>query len=271
MLRKVIVPALAAVAVTLIVLIVAASWAPAETAEVRILAAGLQQRLDSAIETMESTSADSEVRHTDSLSLVSEAQMGIPQDADTGKRDVAKATLASHGDIASIFFLTPDGNLYMGEPYEQQAQLPRLNYSDRDWYQGVSSTDDAYVSSVFMSAATHEPAVAVAVPVKGESETIGYWVAIINLDEVESGLKEGAAGARVIFADHNGVEVADSARDDSSPRTELRDFSGLQAVKEALAGRSGSLVEEVDGNRMNAYYVPLEAYPHTWAAVMIVP
>lgn len=49
----------------------------------------------------------------------------------------------------------------------------------------MSSKDDTYISSVFMSAATHEPAVAVAVPVHGESETVGYWVAIINLYEVE--------------------------------------------------------------------------------------
>lgn len=269
--RKVIIPAVAVAAIAIIMWVVAASWEPAEAAEVRILAAGLQQRLDSAIDTMESSSTDPEVTHTDFVSLVSEAQMGIPQDADAGKRDVARAIVESNSDFASIFFLTPDGNLYMGEPYDQQAQLPRLNYSDRDWYQGVSSTDDAYVSSVFMSAAIHEPAVAVAVPVHDESETIGYWVAIINLDEVERDLKDGADGARVIFVDHNGLEVADSARDDSSPRTELRDFSGLQAVKEALEGRSGSLMEEIDGKSVNAYYTPLDAYPHTWAAVMIVP
>lgn len=271
MLRKIIVPALAIVAVALVVWIVAASWEPAEASEVRVLAAGLQQRIDSAIDTMESSSEDPEVQHTRFLSLVSEAQMGISEDADTGKRDVAKGVLAQNSDFASIFFLTPDGNLYMGEPYEQQEQLPRLNYSDRDWYQGVSSTNDAYVSSVFMSAAIHEPAVAVAVPVHDDSETIGYWVAIINLDEVERDLKDNTLGARVIFVDHNGVEVADSARDASAPRTELRNFSGMQAVKEALAGRSGSVVEEVDGNSTNVYYTPVSAYPHTWAAVMIVP
>ena len=268
--RRVIVPAVAIAATAIIIWVVATSWEPAEASEVRTLAASLQQRLDSAIDTMESSSTDPEVAHTDYLSLVSEEQMGIPQDADVGKRDVARAIVESNSDVASIFFLTPDGNLYMGEPYEQQAQLPRLNYSDRDWYQGVSSTDDAYISSVFMSAATHEPAVAVAVPVHGESETIGYWVAIINLDEVERSLKDGADGARVIFVDHNGLEVADSTRDDSSQRTELADFSGLQSVKEALAGRSGSLVEEVDGESVKAYYAPLGAYPHTWAAVMMV-
>jgi len=44
-----------------------------------------------------------------------------------------------------------------------------------------------------------------------------------------------------------------------------------QAPSGDTNGRSGSLVEEVDGESVNAYYVPLEAYPHMWAAVMIVP
>lgn len=268
--RKAVIPALVIVSAAAIIWIIGSRSTPDEVVEIRALAASLETRMHGAIDMMRSTSEDPEVRQTSALSLVSEAQMGIPGDADTGKRDIAKAILSEHGDVASIFFLTPDGNLYMGEPYEQQAQLPRLNYSDRDWYQGVSSTDDAYVSSVFMSAAIHEPAVAVAVPVHGEgSETIGYWVAIINLDEVERDLKKSVSGTRVIFADHNGVEVADSARG-STPRDELRSFSSLQSVKEALAGRSGSLVEEVDGKSATVYYAPLNAYPHTWAAVMVV-
>lgn len=271
MLRKIVVSAAAIAVIVVVIGLLAASWAPAESAELNVLAAGLEQRIEGAIDMMESTSADPEVRQTRFLSQVSEAQMGIPKDADTGKRNVAKAILAEHSDVASIFFLTPDGNLYMGEPYEQQAQLPRLNYSDRDWYQGVSSTNDAYVSSVFMSAAIHEPAIAVAVPVQGESETIGYWVAIINLDEVERSLKDSVTGARVIFVDHNGLEIADSARDNVVPRTQLQSFSDLQSVKEALAGKSGSMTEQIDGNSMNVYYAPLRAHPHTWAAIMIVP
>lgn len=271
MLRKVIIPAVAIAAVAIIMLIVTASLTPAETVELRGLAAGLELRMDNAIDVMESTSSDPEVQQTRFLSLVDEAHMGIPEDADMGKRDVAREILLEHSDVASIFFLTPDGNLYMGEPYEQQAQLPRLNYSDRDWYQGVSSTNDAYTSSVFMSAAIHEPAVAVAVPVESESETIGYWVAIISLEEVENVLKDRVIGGRVIFVDHNGLEVADSAKDSDLPRTELQSFSDLQAVKEALEGRSGSLVEQVDGNNMKIYYAPMNIYPHTWAAVMITP
>ncbi len=63
----------------------------------------VKQRIDSSIEVMRTTSTEPSVRSTDSLSLIT-AQMGIPEDADAGKRDVAKGILADHGDFASIFF-----------------------------------------------------------------------------------------------------------------------------------------------------------------------
>lgn len=249
-----------------------------DESEARTLAAGLEKKIDEAINVMKATGDEPEVRSVDSLPLISTAQMGIPQDADTAKREVAKRILAEHKDFASIFFLTLEGDLYMGEPFEQQRQLPRLNYSDRDWYQGVSSTDDAYTSSVFMSAAINEPAIAVAVPVSAQdggderAGTIGYWVAIVNLDTIESGVRDMQNDdRRVIFVDHNGTEIADSAREPSTKRTELRSFADLQGVKAALAGKSGSLSESVDGKNMLVSYAPLNANPHTWAAVVMTP
>jgi hypothetical protein len=244
--------------------------------EARRMAAGLEEKMGEIISVMKATATEPEVRNTDSLSLVSTVQMGIPEDADAAKRQVARGILAQHSDFASIFFLTPDGNLYMGEPFKQQKQLPRLNYSDRDWYQGVSNANDTYTSAVFMSAAINEPAVAVAVPVYAQdagssaSDTIGYWVAIVNVDaigKIESGVQE--SGSRVIFVDHNGNEIADSANDPMTERTQLQSFSSLQSVKEALAGKSGSLVETVDGKSMNVSYAPLSAHPHTWAAIVV--
>lgn len=252
-------------------------YTPAERqdaeAQVRLLAASLGDRMDNSVKVMRLTSVDPAVQGTGALSQISEAQMGIPQDADPAKRQAAQNVLEQYGDFASIFFLTPGGDLYMGEPYEQQEQLPRLNYSDRDWYQGASQTRDAYVSSVFMSAAIHQPAVAVAVPVHSAGdaqEVTGYWVAIINLDGLEESL-QGLGDSRIIFADHNGIEIADSAHDPSQARAELRSFSGLQSVQQALAGNAGSLVETIDGKSMTVHYAPVKAYPHTWAVILAEP
>jgi hypothetical protein len=85
--------------------------------------------------------------------------MGIPQDLDLQKRNIAQYILEQDKDIATIFFLTPKGDIYIGEPYSDQQQLPRLNYADRDWYKGVTRTNDTYVSAVFLSAAIHVPAI----------------------------------------------------------------------------------------------------------------
>ncbi len=124
-----------------------------------------------------------------------------------------------------------------------------------------------------MSAAIHQPAVAVAVPVHsaGDAQDVaGYWVAIINLDGLEESL-QGLGDSRIIFADHNGIEIADSAHDPSQARAELRSFSGLQSVQQALAGNTGSLVETIDGKSMTVHYAPVKAYPHTWAVILAEP
>jgi cache domain-containing protein len=250
-----------------------ATYAP-QGGQLHQLATIVKQRIDSSIEVMRTTSTEPSVRSTDSLSLMSTDQMGIPEDADANKRDVAKDILADHGDFASIFFLMPEGDLYVGEPFEQQKQLPRLNYADRDWYQGVVSTKDAYVSSVFMSAAIHKPAIAIAVPVyaaEGSETVSGYWVAIVKLEEIEKSLRQSAtdSGSRMILVDHNGIEVADTARDSSADLTELRSFSGLASVEQALSGKSGHLSETIDGAVVDVQYAPVQAFPHTWAIMSI--
>lgn len=238
------------------------------------LAAVVKQKIDSSIEVMRATSAEPSVRSTDSLSLISTAQMGIPEEADVEKRAVAEEILAQNDDFASIFFLTAEGDVYIGEPFDQQKQLPRLNYGDRDWYRGAVSTKDAYVSSVFMSAAINKPAIGIAVPVyaKDGSETVsGYWVAIVKLEEIEKSLRESAmdSGSRVILVDHNGIQVADTLRDPSTDMTELRSYSGLTSVEQALSGKSGHLREMIGDELVDVHYAPAQAYPHTWAIISI--
>ncbi len=59
----------------------------------------------------------------------------------------------------------PNDDVYIGEPFRDQKQLPRLNFADRDWYNGVTSTNNTYTSSIFVSASIHAAATAIAVPV----------------------------------------------------------------------------------------------------------
>lgn len=231
--------------------------------------ADVESRIDRSISAMETTSELPEVKSTDYVGSIDEAQMGIPENEDVDKREVARELLSEHPEFASIFFLTPSGDVYLGEPFEQQAQLPGLNYADRDWYKGVSSTNEPYVSAVFMSAAIHVPSVAVAVPVSDEDNVAGYWVAITNLGDIESSLETLSGGSRVLLVDHNGTEVADTGR--TGELTELRSFAHLQSVQAALSGETGSLVEQVDGAEMTARFAPVSAHPNTWAIVFLEP
>lgn len=232
--------------------------------------ADVETRIEESVMIMQQTSELAQVRSTEYLDAISTAQMGIPENADTEKRQVARQILSDHTEFASIFFLTPDGDIYIGEPFEQQEQLPRLNYADRDWYKGASTTNDAYVSSVFMSSAIHVPAIAIAVPVYvGAGDQIaGYWVAIVDVSEIASSLEEFSSDqSRILLVDHNGTQVADTGM----PTTELRSFANLQSVKNALAGQAGTIVEQVDGVEMSASFAPVKTHPHTWAIVFLQP
>ena len=77
--------------------------------------------------------------------------MGIPANMDLPKGKITQDILARDKDTRNIYFLTPDADVYFGEPFSYQKQLPRLNYADRDWYKGVTATNNTYISSVFMS------------------------------------------------------------------------------------------------------------------------
>lgn len=236
---------------------------------IRSAASSIENRIAEYVAAMETTSELPEVQSTDDLDSISAMQMGIPEASDMEKRLVARQLLTEHTEFESIFFLTPTGDVYLGEPFEQQKQLPRLNYADRDWYQGANSTKAAYVSSVFMSAAIRAPAIAVAVPVFTEDEVVGYWVAIVDLGDFTSRLAEFAGESRILLVDHNATEVADTER--TTQLTELRSFASLQSVQKALAGEDGTLVEQVDGITMSTRFAQVDASPNTWAIIFFEP
>jgi hypothetical protein len=243
---------------------------------VKLIAVDVENRINDSIGVMQLTSELPQVRSTEYLDSISTAQMGIPENKDIEKRAVARQILSQHAEFASIFFLTSSGDIYIGEPFEQQKQLPKLNYAERDWYKGASSTNDTYVSSVFMSAAIHVPAVAIAVPVYADdnnNQITGYWVAIVNLADIESNLMQldlGHGGSRILLVDHNGTEIADTGRV-LQDKTDLKSFVHLKSVQDALSGQTGSEMEDVDGLKMTASFAPIQAHPHIWAIVFLEP
>ena len=243
----------------------------ARRSEAKLLAYSVENRIARVSEVLEATSRQPEVRSTESAALISETFMGVPPDRDVSKRAVARAVLDANEDLASIFFLMPNGDIYLGEPYTDQAQLPRLNYADRDWYTGVTTTGDTYVSEVFISAAIHRPAIAIAVPTEGEDgSVVGYWVGIMNpatLQEDFLDLGYGL-GPRITIVDHNAIALADSG---TQRVDELKSFGDLASVHNALEGQTGFRIETINGTKTFVVYHPLRAQPHSWAAILMAP
>jgi hypothetical protein len=252
----------------------------------KLLSNVIETRFNKSSSILELTSNLPEVTNVSYADAITERFMGIPQELDIQKRNIAQSILEQDRDIASIFFTTPKGDSYMGEPYSNQQQLPRLNYADRDWYKGVTRT-------------IHVPAMTIAIPVYGNSmesnvsvnvnqispPIVGYWVGILNPARINkdlSSLDLLNPNNKVLLIDHNGTRAFESL---ASPKTNessssllsdsqnqnLKSFSSLQSVQNALDGQSGSTVELIDGVKTTIYYYPVQIYPHTWALLLLQP
>lgn len=269
------------------------------TVLLQLLANRFENRINEAASLLELTSKLPQVRNTQHVSSISEEFMGIPENLDLEKRKIAQYILKQDKNIDSIFFLTPKGDIYIGEPFSDQQQLPRLNFADRDWYKGVTILHDTYISAVFLSAAIHIPAVAIAVPVYADnagndddasisSPILGYWVGIVNLNKVKEDIAtttldfvSSNSSQTSLIVDHNGTQVLgiknsdahyNSPSSSSSPKNqELKSFANLESVKNALNGKSGSTVEVVNSSKATIYYYPVKVPHHTWAALLILP
>jgi hypothetical protein len=191
----------------------------------------------------------------------------------------------------------------MGEPYPDQQQLPRLNFANRDWYKGVTSTNDTYTSAVFLSAAIHVPAIAIAVPVYGNSlgsdvdininggqtspPKAGYWVGILNLTRIKEDLSSSLnllnPNNKFLLVDRNGTRVfeistwpktnvsysSSASLSDGQKNQSLMSFSHLQSVRNALDGQLGLTEEMIDGVNTTIYYYPVQIHPHAWALLLL--
>ncbi|MGN6624580.1 MAG: cache domain-containing protein [Candidatus Nitrosocosmicus sp.] len=265
-----------------------------------VLADSIEDILNQAIDILNVTSKDPAVSNTLYANNISTKYMGIPEDQDVSKRQVAKNIINTDKDFENVYFLLPNGNVYIGEPYENQKQLPRLNYADRDWYKGISSlvmkassdqnktnvngTNNslAYISSVFMSASINKPAIGIAVPVYDNNwkvskpSLLGYWVGILTLDKIQKIIDSLTLtnSQRIIVFDHNGTALLDSSFDhatksNNNNKKNLTFFYNLAGVKNALTGKNGIVTDTINGTKTLSLYRPIDAHSHTWGILFL--
>jgi hypothetical protein len=235
----------------------------------RILAEIFEGRVNRIATLLESTSREPDVRNISFSSMISSDVMGIPKKSDIGKRKIADSLLDVPG-VGSVYFTLQNGDVYLGEPYLQQEQLPRLNFADRDWYKGVTKTNETYISSVFISASIHAPAIAIAVPVYGdESKTtaLGYWVGIVNIEKVWKSIidKFVPDSEELIVFDDKGVIVFKSGQ---------HNYSGINIMSTLSRNISYTYYDnkttpiKLQGNQLAVSY-PIKVGSRTWLATTI--
>jgi Cache domain len=257
---------------------------------VKLLADNLENRLNKSAAILEITGELPQVKNVSYASSISSELHGIPKDLDIAKRKVAHDILASDKDLQLIFFLMPNGDMYMEEPYSRQQNLTGNNFAFREYYKGAISTRDTYLGNIVISASSGLPQSNIAVPLYSSSASdnngnrnnsnnnnltlLGIWSGGLNLTVFSETLQSLnlTNGERIVYVDQNGQKVADSNK--QSFRTNQNEsFTNLQAFNNALLQeqKPGSVVEMINGIRMLVFYEPVQFHSTTWAVLLLKP
>ena len=241
------------------------------TKQTMVLADVFATRIDEITNLLETTSSYPAVRNISYANLVSNEFMGIPESSDIEKRNVAKYLIKNESILGGVYFTLPNGDVYLGEPYSAQEQLPRINFADRDWYKGVSRTNETYISSVFFSASTRAPATAIALPVYQDDssiELIGYWVGIINIGTLWKNIKDdylpGAQELNVI--DHEDTEMFNSGKYNYTEIQSAPSFYENGNV--TMIYKDSATIRILEGNVVAISY-PIHIRSHVWTVTTI--
>jgi PAS domain S-box-containing protein len=164
--------------------------------------------------------------------------------------------------IAVAFLADASGRLADIQP--DTPSIIGQDFSFRDWYRGATASGQTYVSEAYQTAATgNARVVAAAALVRGASvagqpgPVRGLLVAAFDLSTVQGFVDRFAAAdaVRLTVTDQRGTVVA--APGASSNATALVSDRARPGVAEALAGRSGMLVVNDNGQRTLSAYTPI--------------
>jgi cache domain-containing protein len=242
---------------------------------VKLLAQNMENRLEKAAAILELTGMLPEVKNVTSVNMLEETigqQKGIPQNADIPKRQVAKDILEKYGEFQLVFFLMPNGDIYIEEPYALQQNLSKSNFAFRDYYKGVITNNDTFLGNVIVSASSGQNQAVMAVPIYSEvkGSLTGIWAGGLDMSEFNKSLQSLnlTNNERIVYVDNLGKVVADSDIQ-SSNRNES--FANLQGFKNAINGKSGTIKEIVNGTEMLVAYYPVKTLSNNWAVLLIQP
>jgi heme/copper-type cytochrome/quinol oxidase subunit 2 len=243
---------------------------------VSVLANDLENRINKSGAILEITSKLQEVKSAPFASSISPELNGIPKDVDMPKRNVAQDILNTDKDFEVIFFLMPNGDMYLEEPYSRQENLTTNNFAFRDYYKGAVGTRSTYLGNVIISASSGLPQANIAVPVYSENNgtLVGVWAGGLNLTNFSRSLQSLnlTNNERIVYVDQQGQKIADSNNRSISRSNSLNEsFADLQSFRNAINGGSGTMIEIINGIKMVVSYHPVRVFSAVWAVLFMEP
>jgi len=184
-----------------------------------------------------------------------------PSSADAGTtiRSHLEGLRLARTGIDVAFVADPDGRLIDVLP--ETPDIIGADFSHRDWYRGVTTTGDSYVSELYRSAVAGEPlVVAAASPIREKTESgdrlLGILVAAYSTGTIQSFVDgfEEAEEVHLTVYDQRGTVVAEPNSNATEPAHRPDD----PLVAAALAGRSGIGVSNHGGVETLLAYTPVE-------------
>jgi hypothetical protein len=251
--------------------------------ELKLLADALEDRLNKSAAILEITSKLPQVKSVPYANSIKPKLHGIPKDLDISKRSVAQSILSIDKDFQVIFFLMPNGDIYLDEPYSLQANLTKNNYAYRDYYKGAINTHNTYLGNVVISTSTGLPTPFMSVPIylsennnnsnrnNSSSNLVGIWAGGLNLRVLGKSLQSlnlTNANERIVYVDQFGQKLADSNKVLANNYNES--FASLQSFKNVIAGESGSTIEVVNNTKTMILYYPVKFHSTTWAVLLLM-
>ena len=167
----------------------------------------------------------------------------------------------------------------MEEPYSRQLNLTKTNFDFRDYYKGAVSTHMTYLGNVVISASSGLPQVNIAVPIysvgndnNNNKSLPGIWAGGLNLSIFSKSLQSLnlTNNERIVYVDYHGQKIADSNKKQGIIKKN-ESFANLQSFKNAVAGKSGSIIEVINGTKMLVSYHPVNAIQTRWVILDIQP
>ena len=199
---------------------------------------------------------------------------GIPENADIQKRLVAQNILSSYKDFQIIIFIMPNGDIYLDEPYSRQIMSTETNLGFRDYFKGVTDTNEIYIGDPSISVSSGQLQSIIAVPVfslKDNSTMVGVWAGGLDFgtlnEELQSiNLTSSDGYTRVVYVGQNGQKIADS---DVNKSTIPESFANLTSFRNAIQGQSGLTLDTVEEKKMSVTYEPVKVFQNTFVVLLM--